>query len=50
MKDLAVRAHLALERAAGRKLPVRMKLEKRIPVGGGGVVSLHGAFLEDRGW
>jgi 4-diphosphocytidyl-2-C-methyl-D-erythritol kinase len=35
MKDLAVRAHLALERAAGRRLPVRMKLEKRIPVGGG---------------
>ena len=34
-KDLAVRAHLALERHAGRRLPVRMKLEKRIPVGGG---------------
>jgi len=34
-KDLAVRAHLALERHVGCRLPVRMKLEKRIPVGGG---------------
>jgi 4-diphosphocytidyl-2-C-methyl-D-erythritol kinase len=34
-KDLAVRAHLALEQHLGRRLPVRMKLEKRIPVGGG---------------
>ena len=34
-KDLAVRAHLALEKHVGRRLPVRMKLEKRIPVGGG---------------
>jgi len=39
-KDLAVRAHQALEkhmRTAGRMggLPVQMKLEKRIPVGGG---------------
>ena len=34
-KDLAVRAHLALERHVGRRLPLRMKLEKRIPVGGG---------------
>ncbi len=34
-KDLAVRAHLALERLAGRALPLRMRLEKRIPVGGG---------------
>jgi 4-diphosphocytidyl-2-C-methyl-D-erythritol kinase len=33
--DLAVRAHMALEEHAGRKLPVQMKLEKRIPVGGG---------------
>ncbi len=33
--DLAVRAQLALERRAGRRLPVQMKLEKRIPVGGG---------------
>jgi 4-diphosphocytidyl-2-C-methyl-D-erythritol kinase len=33
--DLAVRAHLELERRAGRRLPVQMKLEKRIPVGGG---------------
>lgn len=34
-KDLAVRAHLLLEREAGRALPVRLRLEKRIPVGGG---------------
>lgn len=34
-KDLAVRAHLLLEREAGRTLPVRLRLEKRIPVGGG---------------
>jgi len=34
-KDLAVRAHLALEQHVGRRLPVQMKLEKRIPVGGG---------------
>lgn len=34
-RDLAVRAHVALERAVGRPLPVQMKLEKRIPVGGG---------------
>ncbi len=34
-KDLAVRAHLLLEREAGRTLPVQLKLEKRIPVGGG---------------
>ena len=34
-KDLAVRAHLALERHLQRRLPVQMKLEKRIPVGGG---------------
>lgn len=34
-KDLAVRAHLALEKRIGRRLPVQMKLEKRIPVGGG---------------
>ena len=34
-KDLAVRAHLALEGHVGRALPVQMKLEKRIPVGGG---------------
>ncbi len=36
-KDLAVRAHQALERHIGRVwgLPVQMKLEKRIPVGGG---------------
>lgn len=34
-KDLAVRAHLALQQHVGRPLPVRMKLEKRVPVGGG---------------
>ncbi len=33
--DLAVRAHHALEKLAGRSLPVQLKLEKRIPVGGG---------------
>lgn len=34
-KDLAVRAHLALQEELGRELPVQMKLDKRIPVGGG---------------
>lgn len=34
-KDLSVRAHQALEARVGRPLPVRMRLEKRIPVGGG---------------
>lgn len=34
-KDLAVRAHQALEAEAGRPLPVQLKLDKRIPVGGG---------------
>lgn len=34
-RDLAVRAHLCLEQHTGRSLPVQMKLEKRIPVGGG---------------
>lgn len=33
--DLAVRAHLTLEKHVGRRLPVRLRLEKRIPVGGG---------------
>jgi 4-diphosphocytidyl-2-C-methyl-D-erythritol kinase len=33
--DLAVRAHIALEGYAGARLPLQMKLEKRIPVGGG---------------
>ncbi|MBX3374953.1 MAG: hypothetical protein KF817_14065 [Phycisphaeraceae bacterium] len=33
--DLAVRAHLALEAAVGRRLPIQLKLEKRIPVGAG---------------
>jgi len=36
-RDLAVRAHVALENRLGARgsLPVQMKLEKRIPVGGG---------------
>ena len=34
-RDLAVRAHLALERHTGRRLPVQMKLQKRVPIGGG---------------
>ena len=33
--DLAVLAHRALETLVGHPLPVQMKLEKRIPVGGG---------------
>jgi len=33
--DLAVRAHLALEAHVGRRLPAQLKIEKRIPVGGG---------------
>lgn len=35
LDDLAVRAHLLLEREVGRSLPVQLKLDKRIPVGGG---------------
>ena len=34
-RDLAVRAHQLLESHAGRPLPVQLKMEKRIPVGGG---------------
>jgi 4-diphosphocytidyl-2-C-methyl-D-erythritol kinase len=34
-RDLAVRAHLALERHVDRSLPVQLLLQKRIPVGGG---------------
>lgn len=34
-KDLAVRAHHLLEREVDRTLPVQLKLEKRVPVGGG---------------
>ncbi len=34
-KDLAVRAHGALEKFLGCELPVEMTLRKRIPVGGG---------------
>lgn len=33
--DLAVRAHLLLEREIGRPLPVRIEVIKRIPAGGG---------------
>jgi 4-diphosphocytidyl-2-C-methyl-D-erythritol kinase len=33
--DLAVRAHRALESHVGRLLPVQVRLDKRIPVGGG---------------
>ncbi|MFK7961567.1 MAG: 4-(cytidine 5'-diphospho)-2-C-methyl-D-erythritol kinase [Phycisphaerales bacterium] len=33
--DLAVRAHLAVEQTIGRRLPVQLRLDKRIPVGGG---------------
>ncbi len=34
-RDLAVRAHLALEQHTDSRLPVQLKLEKRIPVAGG---------------
>ena len=34
-KDLAVRAHLLLEEIFGKALPVQLRLQKRIPVGGG---------------
>ncbi|MBL1219048.1 MAG: 4-(cytidine 5'-diphospho)-2-C-methyl-D-erythritol kinase [Planctomycetes bacterium] len=34
-RDLTVRAHAALERHVGRRLPVQLKLEKRVPVGAG---------------
>lgn len=34
-KDLAFRAHAFLEKKVGRSLPVSIKIEKRIPVGGG---------------
>jgi 4-diphosphocytidyl-2-C-methyl-D-erythritol kinase len=59
-KDLAVRAHLALEEHVGRPLPVQLKMQKRIPVGGGlgggssdaaamlhGVNTLYGLGLDD---
>jgi len=35
VRDLAVRAHLALEQHTNSRLPVQLKLEKRIPVAGG---------------
>jgi 4-diphosphocytidyl-2-C-methyl-D-erythritol kinase len=34
-RDLAARAHTALERHVGRPLPLRLKIEKRIPLGSG---------------
>ncbi|MCH2143954.1 MAG: 4-(cytidine 5'-diphospho)-2-C-methyl-D-erythritol kinase [Phycisphaerales bacterium] len=34
-RDLAARAHQALERHVGRPLPIRMRIEKRIPLGSG---------------
>lgn len=34
-KDLAVRAHMALQQHTERDLPIKLKMEKRIPVGGG---------------
>lgn len=34
-KDLAVRAHMLLEKTVGTRLPIQMRLEKRIPVGAG---------------
>jgi 4-diphosphocytidyl-2-C-methyl-D-erythritol kinase len=34
-RDLAVRAHRAMEAAAGEPLPVRIRITKRIPVGAG---------------
>jgi 4-diphosphocytidyl-2-C-methyl-D-erythritol kinase len=34
-RDLAARAHVALERHVERTLPIRLKLEKRIPLGAG---------------
>lgn len=34
-RDLAVQAHLALEAHVGRRLPLQLRMDKRIPVGGG---------------
>ncbi len=33
--DLAVRAHRAIEQAAGRSLPIQARIDKRVPIGGG---------------
>lgn len=33
--DLSFRAHAMLEQEVGRRLPVRIRVEKRIPIGGG---------------